>query len=167
VHFSHTLRCPSTESQPLSTSPSHSPLLEARITVSTQMRSGYTNPLVRPAASIISVHMDSPFQQAVDRSGRRLMSAEHTNKRPAPAMPGHAEPPREHKRDEKRFLLMYFGRSTLFPQQMPLEAMRLTQSGEMESKTCLRGKCFLHTDWSSDVWMLAWTKSLATCCGRL
>jgi len=82
-------------------------------------------------------------------------------------MPGHAEPPREHKRDEKRFLLMYFGRSTLFPQQMPLEAMRLTQSGEMESKTCLRGKCFLHTDWSSDVWMLAWTKSLATCCGRL
>jgi hypothetical protein len=50
---------------------------------------------IRPAALIISVHMDLPFQQAVDRSGRRMMSAEHTFKRPAPAMHGHAEPPRD------------------------------------------------------------------------
>ena len=39
-----------------------------------------------------------------------------------------------------------FCRCTLAVQTMPLEAMRFTQSGEMESKTCLRGECFLHTD---------------------
>jgi hypothetical protein len=42
------------------------------------------------------------------------MSAEHTTKRPAPAMTGYAEPPRDYKRDEKRFLLMYFGRFNIY-----------------------------------------------------
>jgi hypothetical protein len=43
------------------------------------------------------------------------MSAEHTTKRPAPALFGHAEPPRD-QRDEKRLLLMYFGRSNVLQQ---------------------------------------------------
>lgn len=68
---------------------------EARITVSTQMRLGTTDPIIRPAASIISVHMDHSLLQARDRSGCRLMSAEHTTKRPAPTIYGYAEPPRQ------------------------------------------------------------------------
>jgi hypothetical protein len=111
-----------TEIQPLSTSPSHLLLLEARIKVSTQMRLGLTNPIFRPAALIISVHMDHSLQQAVDRSGCRLMSAEHTNTRPAPATNGYAKPPRN-----------LAGRTTVFADvlwpfkistTMPLEVMR-------------------------------------------
>jgi hypothetical protein len=109
------------------------------------MRMGLTNPFFRPAALIISIHMDPSLQQAVDRSGCRLMSAEHTNTRPAPATNGYAEPPRN-----------LAGRTTVFadvlwPSNFHNNASRsdaATQRGETESKTCLRGECFQHTDWS-------------------
>jgi hypothetical protein len=69
------------------------------------------------------------------------------------------------KRDEERFLLMYFGRS--IHQYHASQSKAATPSGEMESKTCLRGECFLHTDWNWKPWIRASTKSLTTCCGWL
>jgi hypothetical protein len=66
--------------------------------------------------------MDHWLQQAADRSECRLMSAEHTNTRPAPATNGFAEPPRNLAGRITVFadVLWPFKNSTT----MPLEATR-------------------------------------------
>lgn len=74
------------------------------------MPSNFTHFVVRPAASIISVHMDRPLQQAADRSERRSMSAEpQTKGLHSQLLDMHSR--LATKRDGERFLLMYFGRS--------------------------------------------------------
>jgi hypothetical protein len=162
--LSHTLRCLLTESQTI-----------VHLTfLSTLPRSLYRSTstdaveildlVIRPAALIISVHMSHWLQHAVGWSGSRLMSAEQTNT--ARAYDKWTRGAASHfKRDEERFLLMYFGRS--IHQYHASRSKAATPSGEMESKTCLRGECFLHTDWSWRTWIRASTKSLTTCCGWL
>jgi len=120
--------------------------------------------VVRPAALIISVHMSQLLQHAMAGVDVDLMSAEQTNE--ARAYDKWTRGAASHsKRDEERFLLMYFGRS--IHQYHASRSKAATPSGEMESKTCLRGECFLHTDWSWRTWIRASTKSLTTCCGWL
>ena len=108
--------------------------------------------------------MSQLLQHAMAGVDVDLMSAEQTNKARAydKWTRGAAS---QFKRDEERFLLMYFGRS--IHQYHASRSKAATPSGEMESKTCLRGECFLHTDWSWRTWIRASTKSLTTCCGWL
>lgn len=99
-----------TEGYPVSNSSLINTCPKACITVSTQMQSNSTDFVVRPAASIISVHMGHLLQQAADRSERRSMSAEPQPKGLHPQFLGmHSRLATE--RDGERFLLMYFGRS--------------------------------------------------------
>lgn len=95
AHLPHPPRCLSTEGQPSSTPVSHNRIPEACIAVPTQMQSRTPRLVVRPAALIISIHMD-PYAS----TGRTSEWMSIDERRPTTQMAcarlfgGVAEPPR-------------------------------------------------------------------------